>query len=104
VPETAAPALGALSRIYVKTRRFADFARILRAAVARDPSDAGIAMNLALLLASCRDASIRKGAEAVEIAERAASMSEYRRADVLATLAAAYAEYEAGKPYRDPRY
>jgi len=133
-------ALGALSRIYVKTRRFGDLARILRAAVAKDPSDVGIATNLALLLASCSDASVRNGAEAVAVAERAASLSGYGRADVLATLAAAYAEagryqkaagtarearllaeragtadlarflrgqvaeYEAGKPYRDPRY
>jgi hypothetical protein len=99
-----------------------------------------LAMNLALLLGSCSDASIRNGTEAVAVAERAASQSGYRRADVLATLAAAYAEagryekaastareaqrlaeqagtadlarflrgqiaeYEAGKPYRDPRY
>jgi Flp pilus assembly protein TadD len=135
-----AQALGALSHIYVRTRRFGDLARILRAAVAANPSDAGIATKLALLLASCRDASVRNGTEAVEIAERAASLSGYRRADVLATLAAAYAEagrsakaaaaarqalalaatagsadlasflraqiaeYEAGRPYRDPRY
>jgi hypothetical protein len=108
--------------------------------VARNPSDVGIATNLALLLASCSDASVRNGAEAVAVAERAASLSGYRRADVLATLAAAYAEaggyekaagaarearalaekagsadlarflrgqvaeYEARKPYRDPRY
>jgi arylsulfatase A-like enzyme/Flp pilus assembly protein TadD len=140
VPATAPQALGALSRIYVRTRRFGDFARILRAAAARDPSDVAIATNLALLLASCSDASVRNGAEAVAVAERAASLSGYRRADVLATLAAAYAEagryekaagtarearvlaekagtadlarflraqiaeYEAGKPYRDPRY
>jgi arylsulfatase A-like enzyme/Flp pilus assembly protein TadD len=135
-----AQALAALSRVYVKTRRFGDLARILRAAATANPSDAGIATNLALLLASCGDASVRNGAEAVEIAEHAASLSGYRRADVLATLAAAYAEagrsekaagaarqalalaeragsadlasflraqiaeYEAGKPYRDPRY
>jgi tetratricopeptide (TPR) repeat protein len=140
VPQTAAEALGALSRIYVGAHRFGDLARILRAAATRDPSDVGIAMNLALLLASCRDASIRNGTEAVAVAERAASQSGYRRADVLATLAAAYAEagryekaastareaqrlaedagtadlarflrgqtaeYQAGKPYRDPRY
>jgi len=133
-------ALGALSRIYVKARRFGDLARILRAAVAEDPADVGIATNLALLLASCSDGSVRNGAEAVTVAERAASRTGYRRADVLATLAAAYAEahryekaagtarearllaeragtadlarflrgqiaeYEAGKPYRDPRY
>jgi arylsulfatase A-like enzyme/Flp pilus assembly protein TadD len=135
-----AQALGALSRLYVAARRFGDLARILRAAVAADPKDARLATNLALLLASCQDASVRNGAEAVQLAERAASLSGYRRADVLATLAAAYAEagrseqatgaarqalalaekagstdlagflraqiaeYEAGKPYRDPRY
>jgi arylsulfatase A-like enzyme/Tfp pilus assembly protein PilF len=135
-----AEALAALSRLYVKTRRFGDLARILRAAVAANPSDARIATNLALLLASCRDASVRNGSEAVEIAERAASVSGFQSADVAATLAAAYAEagrfdkavgaarqalalaekagsaelasflraqiaeYEAGKPYRDPRY
>ncbi len=90
-----AGALGALARIYVAKRRFSDLARIYRTAAAARPRDVGIGVNLALLLASCSDQAVRNGDEAVGLAERAASLSA-GRADVLATLAAAYAE--AGRP------
>jgi len=44
------------------------------------------------VLATSREASVRNGAEAVELAERAVDASGGRQARILATLAASYAE------------
>ena len=48
--------------------------------------------NLAWLLATCPEASVRNGAEAVELARRAVQLSGGREPAILGTLAAAYAE------------
>jgi tetratricopeptide (TPR) repeat protein len=48
--------------------------------------------NLAWLRATCPRASLRNGAEAIELAQRANQLSRGKRSDVLDTLAAAYAE------------
>jgi tetratricopeptide (TPR) repeat protein len=48
--------------------------------------------NLAWLLAASPDAQFRNGAEAVKLAERACELTQYQRAILLGTLAAAYAE------------
>jgi tetratricopeptide (TPR) repeat protein len=48
--------------------------------------------NLAWLLAANRDAAIRNGAEAVNLAERACKLSDYKMPVFIGTLAAAYAE------------
>ena len=48
--------------------------------------------NLAWLLATASDARLRNGAEAVELAERACAVTQYRRTVFVGTLAAAYAE------------
>jgi len=66
-----------------------------REAVRRQPNDTGVLDQLAWKLATCPDASIRNGAEAVDLAERAARLSSGREPSILGTLAAAYAE--AGK-------
>ncbi|MEY2480847.1 MAG: protein O-mannosyl-transferase [Verrucomicrobiota bacterium] len=56
-------------------------------------SDNGNALsNLAWVLATYPDASIRNGAQAVDFARRAASLSHQRSPIILRTLAAAYAE------------
>ena len=47
---------------------------------------------LARLLATCPDASIRNGPRAVQLAQRACEETNYRKANMLGTLAAAYAE------------
>jgi tetratricopeptide (TPR) repeat protein len=47
---------------------------------------------LARLLATCPDASIRDGARAVQLAQKACEETNYRKANMLGTLAAAYAE------------
>ncbi len=56
------------------------------------PNDADVQNNLAWLQATCPEASLRNGAEAIEHAQRANQICEGRRPDVLHTLAAAYAE------------
>ena len=48
--------------------------------------------NLAWLLATCSDAAVRNGADAVRFAEQACRLTGYTRAQALGTLAAAYAE------------
>ena len=48
--------------------------------------------HLAWLLATCPEATLRNGAEAIEHAQRADQLCGGRRPDVLNTLAAAYAE------------
>jgi hypothetical protein len=48
--------------------------------------------NLAWLLATCPDASVRNGARAVELAQQAERLSGGQDPSMLGTLAAAYAE------------
>src|SRR4029077_4506824 len=48
--------------------------------------------NLAWLLAANHDAAVRNGAEAVNLAERACKLSDYKTPVLVGTLAAAYAE------------
>ena len=63
-----------------------------RQAVERDPNSPLALNNLACLLATAADASLRDGAEAVRLAERACALTSYQNTRVLSTLAAAYAE------------
>jgi protein O-mannosyl-transferase len=63
-----------------------------REALRVKPDDVAAANNLAWLLATGPVASLRNGAEAIEIARRAEQLSGGREAAVLGTLAAAYAE------------
>ncbi len=48
--------------------------------------------NLAWLLATCPDASVRDGTQAVKYAERACELTHYSVTPIVGTLAAAYAE------------
>jgi spermidine synthase len=48
--------------------------------------------NLAWLLATCPEASLRNGPEAVQHAEQACQLTQYRRTIMVGTLAAAFAE------------
>ena len=57
-----------------------------------DPNHIAVLSETASLLASNPEASLRDGAKAVELAERAAQLTERRDPAVLDTLAAAYAE------------
>ena len=63
-----------------------------RSGLAVDPNHAPTLRRAAWLLATDRDASLRNGAEAVALAERAARLTGSQDASVLDGLAAAYAE------------
>ena len=58
----------------------------------RDPENGNAKNNLAWVLATCPEDSIRDGRKAVELAEQALQLSSGRNAIVFRTLAAAYAE------------
>ena len=63
-----------------------------REAVRLQPNQIAYVNNLAWVLATCPEASVRNGAEAVELAQRAVKLSGVRQPAILGTLAAAYAE------------
>jgi tetratricopeptide (TPR) repeat protein len=63
-----------------------------RRALEIDPYLVEALNNLAWLLATCPEASLRNGAEAVRLAEQACQITEYHRTMLVGTLAAAYAE------------
>ena len=63
-----------------------------REAVRLQPTDIGNVSQLASLLATCPETSIRNGNEAVYLARWAVELSKGRKPTVLGTLAAAYAE------------
>ncbi|QDT05828.1 tetratricopeptide repeat protein [Rubripirellula lacrimiformis] len=62
----------------------------------------GIYNNLAWVMATSPNESVRNGKRAVELAEMSAELTEYKEAHILSTLAAAYAEigdFEAAKKW-----
>jgi tetratricopeptide (TPR) repeat protein len=63
-----------------------------RSGLAVDPNHVPTLRRVAWLLATGRDASLRNGAEAVALAERAARLTGNQDASILDGLAAAYAE------------
>ncbi len=63
-----------------------------RAGLSVEPNRVSVLDRLARVLATCLDPSIRDGAQAVALAERAVQLSGAANAAVLDTLAAAYAE------------
>jgi tetratricopeptide (TPR) repeat protein len=56
------------------------------------PDSLGVLNNLAWLLATCPDAHLRNGVQAVQYAGRACELTHYGVAPLVGTLAAAYAE------------
>ena len=64
----------------------------LETALHIDPDSTEALNNLAWTLATCPDANFRDGARAVQLAERACALTEYRQTIFVGTLAAAYAE------------
>lgn len=72
--------------------RFKEAIQFYRTALKSSPDLAEAMNNLAWILASCPDGELRNGAEAVQLAERACQLTEYKQAVIVGTLAAAYAE------------
>jgi tetratricopeptide (TPR) repeat protein len=77
---------------YMDAGRSREAIEVLRALLARDPSDADAAGILAWLLATSPEDDLRDGAAAVTLAERSVAEGSGVDADQLDTLAAAYAE------------
>ena len=69
-------------------RAIADYNEALRI----NPKHLGVNNSAAWLLATAPVAAVRNGARAVELARKAAELSDAKDADILDTLAAAYAE------------
>jgi len=81
-----------LASLLREIRHYRDAADEYRQVLKVKPDEPAALNNLAWLLATCPDASVRDGAEAVRLAERACRLSGHSEAQSLGTLAAAYAE------------
>ncbi len=77
---------------YKANKEFEKAIADLNEAVRLDPKDFQARNNLALLLASCPNASLRDGKNAVQHATKACELTDWKDADMLDTLAAAYAD------------
>jgi len=73
-------------------RRFRSAVEGYSAAVDLTPESPELLNNLAWLRATCPEADVRDGAEAVRLAERACELTRFQRTVMVGTLAAAYAE------------
>ena len=87
---------GMLSFSLVQINRDGEAAAVLKTAIARHPDNNELAHNLARLLATSADASVRNGALALRLALAVRDRTGGRDPRVLDTLAAAYAA--AGQP------
>ena len=80
-----------LARALTETKRPMDAADEYRSALSVAPDSIPCLINFAWLLGAHRDATIRRPAEAVQLAERAVVLTGRANADALDVLAAAYA-------------
>jgi spermidine synthase len=90
-PELA-QAQESLGMAFYSQRKYSDAVAHLRSAAELQP-DRVFLLNLrAVILATCPDDSVRNGADAIRLAERAKTLTKGQNASVLDTLSAAYAE------------
>lgn len=85
-------ALSEVGRALLIRRDYARAAEALREACQMAPTNLTAINDLAWLLATCPRSELRNGAEAVRLAERACEATAHSDANLLDTLAAAYAE------------
>jgi len=81
-----------LVKVLTIQRQFDQVISLLQGRLRQMPGDIGLGLNLAWLLATCPEARLRNGPQAVELAERICRTTKYRNPRALDTLAAAYAE------------
>ena len=81
-----------LAALLQETGQFRDAVAEYRQVLAAKPDEPEALNNLAWLLATCSDATLRDGAAAAALAEHACRLSGYKEARPLGTLAAACAE------------
>ena len=83
----------ARANVFIRKKNYQKAVRDLQAAVQmKTRSPERVLNSLAWLRATCPDAEIRNGKEAVELALRACELSEWKDWGIIDTLAAAYAE------------
>ena len=80
------------SQLSISLGLHAEAVSALEKVVEADPNDYTSVNNLAWVLATSPIDSVRDGRRAVELAEKAGALTRFKRAFVLSTLAAAYAE------------
>ncbi len=85
-------ALLELSKLSERRGQFRDAVQYYRQAIHQDPNSLDAANNLAWLLATCEDSSLRDGEEAVRWARHCVDSTGGKRSSFLDTLAAALAE------------
>jgi tetratricopeptide (TPR) repeat protein len=88
------PAYNGIASALHRQGRLAEAIAEYERAVQLWPESAGILSNLAWMLATCADPSLRNGARALELAQRADRFSGDANPRVLRSLAAAYAEVD----------
>jgi tetratricopeptide (TPR) repeat protein len=71
---------------------FSEAAEQYRSILKREPDSVEALNNLAWMLATCPDAGVRNGTNAVQLAEQACRLTGDKKAGMVGTLAAAYAE------------
>lgn len=87
-----AKALRARGDAYLSISKQKEALADYEAALKADPEDSGLLNNLAWLLATSPDASIRNADRSLELANKACELTQFKEAHILSTLAAAYAE------------
>jgi tetratricopeptide (TPR) repeat protein len=78
--------------VFAGQNRIAEAIQALRQILQVSPASSDVCNNLAWLLSTNSDASVRDGNQAVELASRAAALTLGKNPEILDTLAAAYAE------------
>jgi len=81
-----------LASLLYQTGKFGEAVAEYRQVVAVKPDQPEVLSNLAWLLATSPDSAVRNGTDAVRFAEQCGRLTGYQRAQMLGSLAAAYAE------------
>ncbi len=89
---TSAVAHDRLGRAYWRLHEYQKVAAEFTEAIRLDPSFTGAVGRLGWLRATCTDAKIRDGKQAVELGRKACDLSDWKRGEYLSVLAAAEAE------------
>lgn len=87
-----APAIEARGDAYLNIGEHATAIEDYNKALALDPDSDHVLNNLAWVLATSPDDAVRNGKRAIELATKAAELTEFKESHILSTLAAAYAE------------
>jgi tetratricopeptide (TPR) repeat protein len=81
-----------LAVVLMEGRRYREAVDVFERALALSPDQVGVAGNLAWLLATCEDRSVRDAEKAIRLAKHACDLTADKDANLLDTLATAYAE------------